>query len=268
MHARLQNYYNLVYDWLLINGTRLIGGFIVLIIGLKTIKFIRLRLRARMDRRQVHSALQPFFLSLSITSLYILLVITITTIVGIPLATFTTIIGGFGVALGLALSGTFQNFAGGVLILLLKPFELNDSIVAQGQEGKVTSIQIFYTVLLTIDNRTIIIPNGKLFNEVIVNVSRENRRRLDFEFRLGYSADIEKAKTIVSNIVANTKTILVDFPVRIGIVSLDVDNIRFTVNVWVKPDDYLSTKIELMENIIKQLGAAGISFPKPGWDRA
>lgn len=267
MHARLQNYYNLVYDWLLINGTRLIAGFIVLIIGLKIIKFLRARLRSRMEKRQVHSSLQQFFFSLSITSLYVLVIIAFTVTIGIPLTFFTTIIGGFSVAVGLALSGTFQNFAGGVLILLLKPFDLDDSIVAQGQEGKVTAIQIFYTVLLTIDNRTIIIPNGKLFNEVIVNVSRENRRRLDFEFRLSYNADIDKAKTIVTGIIKSTKAILPDFPVRVGVVSLDVDNIRFTVNVWVRPDDYLTTKIELMENIIKQLGAAGISFPKPGWER-
>jgi len=267
MHARLQNYYNLVYDWLLLNGTKLIGGFILLIIGLKVIKFLRIKLRNRMDKRQVHSSLQQFFLSLSITSLYVLLVILVTVTIGVPITFFATLIGGFSVALGLALSGTFQNFAGGVVILLLKPFDLDDSIVAQGQEGKVTSIQIFYTVLLTVDNRTIVIPNGKLFNEVIVNVSRERRRRLDFEFRVGYSADIEKAKNIVTSIIKSTKTILPDFPIRVGVISLDLDNIRFTVNVWVKPDDYLSTKIELMENIIKQLGAAGISFPKPGWDR-
>jgi small conductance mechanosensitive channel len=261
---KLQKYYDQVYDYLLINGTKLVIAIVVLLIGLKVIKFLRSRLRDRMSKRQVHSSLQPFFLSLSITALYVLLVILVMNILGWPLTVFTTIIGAFSVAAGLALSGTFQNFAGGVLILLLKPFELNDSIVAQGQEGKVISIQIFYTVLLTIDNRTIIIPNGKLFNEVIVNVSRENRRRLDFEFRLGYAADIDKAKQIVTDIIASTDTILVDFPVRVGVIALDVDSIRFTVNVWVVPDDFLSTKITLMENIIKKLGAAGIVFPKPG----
>ena len=261
---KLQKYYDQVYDYLLYNGTRLILAVLLLLIGLKLIKFIRTRMRDRMSRKQVHSSLQPFFLSLSITALYVLLIILVMNILGWPLTVFTTIIGAFSVAAGLALSGTFQNFAGGVLILLLKPFELDDSIVAQGQDGKVTSIQIFYTVLLTIDNRTIIIPNGKLFNEVIVNVSRENRRRLDFEFKVGYLADIDKAKQIVLDIIKSTDTILVDFPVRVGVIGLEVDSIRFTVNVWVKPDDFLSTKIFLMESIIKQFGAAGINFPKPG----
>jgi len=261
---KLEKYYDQIYDYLLINGTRLIVAIIILLIGLKVIKLLRSRLRDRMSKKQVHSSLQPFFLSLSITALYVLLIILVMNILGWPLTVFTTIIGAFSVAAGLALSGTFQNFAGGVLILLLKPFELNDSIVAQGQEGKVTSIQIFYTVLLTIDNRTIIIPNGKLFNEVIVNVSRENRRRLDFEFKVGYAADIDKAKAIVLDIIKSTETILVDFPVRVGVIGLEIDSIRFTVNVWVIPDDFLTTKIALMENIVKKLGAAGIAFPKPG----
>jgi small conductance mechanosensitive channel len=217
-----------------------------------------------MAKRQVHSSLQPFFLSLSIAALYVLLIILVMNILGYPLTIFTTIIGAFSVALGLALSGTFQNFAGGVLILILKPFVLDDSIVAQGQEGKVTSIQIFYTVLLTIDNRTIIIPNGKLFNEVIVNVSRENRRRLDFEFKLAYAADVDKTKQIVREVITSTSTIIKDLPIRIGVVGMDVDSIRFTVNVWVSPDDFLPTKIALMENILKSLGAAGVPFPKAG----
>src|SRR3569833_1952558 len=110
--------------------------------------------------------------------------------------------------MGLALSGTFQNFAGGLLILLLKPFELNDSIQAQGLEGSVTSIQIFYTVLITADNNTIIIPNGKLFNEVIVNVTREGKRRLDFELKLGYFVDVEQVKGIIDNAIKGTKGII------------------------------------------------------------
>lgn len=261
---KLEEFYNEFHRWVITHYQNYAGGIIVLLIGLWFIKFLRTRIRVRMSQRKVHSSLQPFLLSLAITSLYVLLIIFVMNIIGFELTIFTTIIGAFSVAAGLALSGTFQNFAGGVLILLLKPFELDDYIVAQGQEGKVTSIQIFYTVLLTIDNRTIIIPNGKLFNEVIVNVSRENRRRLDFEFKVGYTADIEKAKALVLDLIKSTETILADFPVRVGVIGLETDNIRFTVNVWVRPDDFLTTKIFLMENIVVRLGAAGIIFPKPG----
>jgi len=185
-------------------------------------------------------------------------------LVGFQLTIFTTIIGAFSVAAGLALSGTFQNFAGGVLILLLKPFDIDDNILAQGQDGKVTSIQIFYTVLLTPDNKTIIIPNGKLFNEVIVNVSREGRRRLDFEVKLAYANDVDKAIQIINDSVISVSGILSNPAPRVGLTGLEIDSMRFAVNVWLLPEDFLTVKIALMEKIIKDLGAAGMAFPKAG----
>jgi small conductance mechanosensitive channel len=261
---KLEKIYDRAYNWLFTHGPDVVFAIIIFFIGLWFIKFLRSRIQTRMSKRKVNSSLQPFFLSLSITGLYILLLITVMEIIGFRITMFTTIIGAFSVAAGLALSGTFQNFAGGVLILLLKPFETGDYIVAQGHEGNVTSILIFYTVLLTIDNKTVIIPNGKLFNEVIVNVSRENRRRLDFEVKLGYAADIDKAKKIMLNAVKSNKDVLPTPPIRVGLVGLEIDSIRFTVNVWVEPANYLNVKIDLMEGIIKDLGAGGIPFPKAG----
>lgn len=255
---KLEELYTRAHDWLLINGSMLLIGLITLLVGLRLIKIFTLRIRARMSRRKVHSSLQPFFLSLSITALYVLLIILVLNIIGFPLTVFSTILGGFTVAVGLALSGTFQNFAGGVLILLLKPFELDDYIIAQGQEGRVTSIQIFYTVLITADNKTIIIPNGKLFNEVIVNITREGKRRLDFEVRLGYYVDIDQVKEIILDTVQSTTGILADPSNRVGVIALEVDSIRFAVNVWVQPANFLGTKITLQENILKNLKAAGV----------
>ncbi|MDB5121991.1 MAG: mechanosensitive ion channel family protein [Mucilaginibacter sp.] len=261
---KFQEFYDQFHIWIVKNGQNYIFGLIVFFAGLWFIKALRARLRSRMSKRKVHSTLQPFFLSLTITGLYVLLIISVMQLIGFQLTIFTTIIGAFSVAAGLALSGTFQNFAGGVLILLLKPFDLDDFIVAQGQEGKVTSIQIFYTVLLTPDNKTIIIPNGKLFNEVIVNVSREGKRRLDFEVKLAYANDVDKAIQIMQDAIKSTSNILSDPAVRVGVIGLEVDSIRYTINVWVLPDNFLTAKIALMERIIKDLGAAGIAFPKAG----
>jgi small conductance mechanosensitive channel len=185
-------------------------------------------------------------------------------IIGLEMTIFTTIIGAFSVAAGLALSGTFQNFAGGVLILLLKPFELDDSIIAQGQDGKVTSIQIFYTVLITADNKTVIIPNGKLFNEVIVNVTREGKRRLDFEVKVAYANDIDKVKDVIQKAVDTTKSLLKTPAARIGVIGLDSDAIRITINVWVQPANFLTAKIDLQEKKIRELALAGVNFPKAG----
>jgi small conductance mechanosensitive channel len=261
---KLEKLYDRGLNWLFMHGPDLFFGILILITGLWFIKFLRNRMRIRLSRKYEHSSLQPFVLSLTITALYILLIITVMEIIGLHITIFTTIIGAFSVAAGLALSGTFQNFAGGVLILLLKPFVVDDSIVAQGQDGRVVSIQIFYTVLVTIDNRTIIIPNGKLFNEVIVNVSRENTRRLDFEVKLGYAADIDKAKQIIIDAINGNPDVLKTPAIRVGLVGLEIDSLRFTVNVWVAPANYLTVKIALMEKIIKDLGAAGVAFPKAG----
>jgi small conductance mechanosensitive channel len=261
---KLEEFYQEFHKWLVDRGPRYIGGLIIFFIGLWLIRFLRTRLRDRMVKKGIHSSLQPFFLSLTITVLYVLLVIWVMNFIGWEMSIFTTIIGAFSVAAGLALSGTFQNFAGGVLILLLKPFELNDSIMAQGQDGKVTSIQMFYTVLLTADNKTVIIPNGKLFNEVIVNITREGKRRLDFEVKVGYANDVEQVRGIIEKSIDTTSNLLKTPAPKVGINSLEIDSIRYIVNVWVQPANFLTAKMALQEKIIKDLTAAGVTFPKAG----
>lgn len=258
---KLTKFYDKAYDWMLDIGPKIIIGLLLLFIGLWLIKILKKRLRDNMLKRKVHSSLQPFFLSLTITTLYILLIILVMSVVGLQLTIFTTIIGAFGVAAGLALSGTLQNFAGGVLILLLKPFGLDDNIIAQGQDGVVTSIQIFYTVLITGDNKTVIIPNGKLFNEVIVNVTREGKRRLDFEIKLGYAANVDQVKNIILDAIKNTPNVLADASNRVGVSALEIDGVKFVVNVWVNPADFMTSKLALQETIIKNLATAGIKLP-------
>src|ERR1700748_1234967 len=257
----LKEFYHNAYMWLISHGVRVVIAIIVLLIGLKIIKWLGIRIRGRMSTRKVHSSLQPFFLSLAITGLYIALIVWVLVILNFDLAVFGTILGGFTVAVGLALSGTFQNFAGGVLILLLKPFELDDNIIAQGQDGIVTSIQLFYTVLLTGDNRTIIIPNGKLFNEVIINVTREGKRRLDFELKLGYIVDVEQVKKIIDEAIKATKGIIRKPEPIVGVYALEIDGIRFTVRVWVNPNDYFDVKLFLQEKIVKDLRNADVKLP-------
>jgi small conductance mechanosensitive channel len=261
---KVEDFYTDFHNWLVTHGPGYLGGLLIFFIGLWVIRFLRSRLRNRMLKRGVHSSLQPFFLSLTITTLYVLLIIWVMNIVGLEMTIFTTIIGAFSVAAGLALSGTFQNFAGGVLILLLKPFELDDSIIAQGQDGKVMSIQIFYTVLLTADNKTVIIPNGKLFNEVIVNVTREGKRRLDFEVKIAYANDLDKVKAIINNAITNSADLLTDPAARVGIISMEVDSVRLTINVWVEPGNFLTAKIALQEKLFKDFSANGVAFPKAG----
>ncbi len=253
--------YNKSIDWLVNHGPNFIAGILILLIGLWLINFLKRYLQNHMNRKQVHSSLQPFLISLTITALNVLLFVVVMQIIGFELTIFTAVIGAFSVAAGLALSGTLQNFAGGVLILLLRPFELDDNIIAQGQDGVVTSIQIFYTELLTFDNRTVIIPNGKLFNEVIVNVSRQGSRRLDVEIKLNYGADVEQVKQIINQSIDSTEDILTD-PVRfVGIKLLEADGMRFTARVWVNPQHFLTAKLALQERMVQDLKQSGIKLP-------
>ena len=258
---KLKDLYHQAYAWSLSHGPNVITGLILLLVGLWLIKMLKTRIRAQMGRKQVNSSLQPFILSLCITGLNVLLVIVVMDVMGIGVSLFTTILGALTVAIGFALSGTFQNFAGGFLILMLKPFSLDDNIIAQGQEGRVTSIQIFYTVLLTADNKTVIIPNGKLFNEVIVNVTREGKRRLDFEIKVGYVADPVKVKKTIEEAVKNNRSVDLTKPANIGITAMEIDGVRYMVNVWVAPADFLKAKIALHETILNNLLAQGVKLP-------
>jgi small conductance mechanosensitive channel len=182
-------------------------------------------------------------------------------ILGIQMTLFAAIIGGVTVAAGLALSGTMQNFASGILILLLKPFRTGDNIITQGQEGTVTSIQIFYTVITTFDNKTVIVPNSKLSNEIIINTSREGKRRMDIELKLNYGIEIEKVKQVIEQLVKSDKDILDNPKPRVGVSVLEADGYKVMVNAWVKPHGFQDEKLSLQEQIIERLKQAGIKLP-------
>jgi small conductance mechanosensitive channel len=256
-----EEFYHQFHVWLVANGQKYVFGFVVFIIGYLVIRFIKMRLRARMARNSVHSTLRPFFQSLTIIALYVLLILTVFRIIDFELSFLSAIVASFGVAAGLALSGTFQNFAGGVLILMLKPFNVGDDIVAQGQEGCVQSIQLFYTVVMTYDNRQVVIPNGKLFNEVIVNVNREQKRRVDFELKLGYIVEVDQVKGIIEKAIKTFPAIMHKPAPLVGVIALEIDGIRFTVRVWVHTKDFFETKIRLQEKIVKDLREADVKLP-------
>ena len=257
----LHLFYTKASTWIIDKGPKMIVGAFIFFIGLYVIRVIRNTIKRRMTKSEVHSTLQPFFLSLSITALYLVLVIVTMEIIGLELTIFTTVIGAATVAAGLALSGTLQNFAGGILILLLKPFDLGDNIMAQGQDGIVTSIQVFYTEILTFDNKTVIIPNGKLFNEVITNVSRKGTRRIDITIQLGYSADSDEVIRIMNDCIDKTEDILASPERTVGVISMDKDGIKYIVRVWVKPGNFTKVKIELQRLFLRSLREAGIKLP-------
>lgn len=253
--------YDKALDWIIAIGPRILAAIIVLIVGLWLIRILKRWTRARMEKRAVSSTLAPFLQSLFVTALYVLLVLLLMQVLGIRMTLFAAIIGGITVAAGLALSGTMQNFASGILILLLKPFRTGDNIITQGQEGTVSSIQIFYTVITTFDNKIVIVPNSKLSNEVIINTSREGKRRMDIELKLNYGIEIKRVRKIIDDIIRADDDILDDPTPRIGVSSLDPDGYKILVNVWVKPHGFHDEKLGLQEKIIEGIKGAGIKLP-------
>jgi small conductance mechanosensitive channel len=252
-------FYDKAYTWLLSYGPRIIIAIALLIAGLWLIRTLNRFLKKRMGR--FNPSLRYFLQNLIAVSLQILLVLLIMQVIGIQLTFFTAIIAGFSVAAGLALSGTLQNFVSGILILVLKPYRVGDNINTQGQEGTVTSIQLFFTTVLTFDNKTIIIPNGQLSNNVVINLSREGKRRLDIELKFAYGEDIAQIKKILQDSVGSAKDILPEPVARIGVSKLEADRYTITVNVWVNAHGFYDLMLTLNEKLVTDLKNAGIKFP-------
>jgi len=253
--------YNKAYDFILDKGPGVLTGIIILIVGLWLIKIFSRWLHNGMHRRDIDPSLKPFFISLSITVLRILLVITVLQIVGVQMTIFAALIGAVGVAAGLALSGTLQNFASGVLILLLKPFGVGDNIIAQGQEGTVTSIQIFYTIVTTFDNRTVVVPNSKLSNEVIINLSAEGTRRLDVEMKFNYGMDFNQIKQIINTTIDQSKDLLKTPERRIGVSALEEGGYKVSISIWLKAHGFNDARFLFQENLMANLKGAEIKLP-------
>lgn len=259
--SNIAHFYDKAYDWIIDKGPSVILGMVLLILGLWLIKLLGKWMQGGMHRKDINPSLRPFLTSLLLITLRVLLVLTVMQIIGIQLTFLTVLIGGIGVAAGLALSGTLQNFASGVLILLLKPFVVGDNIIAQSQEGTVTSIQIFYTIVKTFDNRTVVIPNGKLSNEVIINISREGSRRLDIEMKFSYGIDYEQIVTVFNKTVDEFKDCLKTPERRIGVSALEDSGFKVSLNVWVKAHGFTDTKLSFLEVLMKNLKLGGIKLP-------
>jgi len=258
---KIDHFYDKAYDWIITRGPSILIGLAILLIGLWLIKLLGKWLQSGMHKRDVNPSLRPFLTSLLVITLRILLVLTVMPIIGIQLTFLTVLIGGMGVAAGLALSGTLQNFASGVLILLLKPFIVGDNIIAQGQEGTVTSIQIFYTIVTTFDNRTVVIPNSKLSNEVIINISREGSRRLDVEMKFSYGIAYDKIFEIFNRTADEFKDCLKTPERRIGVSSLEDSGFKITMNIWVKAHGFMDTKLAFQKVLMENLKSGGIKLP-------
>jgi small conductance mechanosensitive channel len=191
------------------------------------------------------------------------LIITIINVLGINSSSFVALFASIGVALGMALSGTLQNFSGGVMILLFRPYRVGDYILAQGQEGTVKEIQIFNTVITTGDNRTIYLPNGGLSSNVIVNYNNQKNRRVELVVGIDYGTDYDKAKAVVLDIVKKDKRIMSDPEPFVAIKTLNESSVDLVIRVWTPREKYWDVYFNLNEQVYKEFGTKGINIPFP-----
>lgn len=256
-----EKFYDQAYTWIITVGPKILLGVFVVIIGLWFIRIAKKWLNGHLLRKDVNSSIRPFLVNLITISLQIMLVLAFMQIAGIRMTIFAAIVGAFGVAAGLALSGTLQNFTSGVLILFLKPFRAGDNILAQGIEGTVISIQIFFTVVKTFDNKTVIIPNSKLSNEIITNLSREGKRRLDLELKFSFGIDFNQVKTVIDNCIASEVNLLTEPAHRVGVSAIDPDGYKVMVNVWAPAHGFQDVKLAVQQKIVEDLKRNGIKLP-------
>jgi small conductance mechanosensitive channel len=242
-------------------GKKLIIALIIWFIGKKLVKYAEKLATIAFEKGKLEPSVSKFLASLIRVLCYAVLVITIVSVLGIQTTSLITLIGSAGVTVGLALQGSLSNFAGGVLILVFKPFRVGDYIVACGQEGTVQAIEIIYTRIATIDNKIITIPNGTLANSNIVNVGCEPFRMVDINVGISYGADIKKAKAVLENVIAKNRLVLQDKAVTVFVNSLDQSAVTIQTRCWCKTGDYWTVRWGLLESYKEALDENGIVIP-------
>lgn len=262
----LQLLFNGAIDFIWNVGPNLILAIIVLIIGFWIIKLISKGSGKAMDKAKVDESLKRFLISLINITLKALLLISVASMLGVATTSFVAVLGAAGLAVGLSLQGSLSNFAGGVLIILFKPFKVGDVIDAQGHLGSVHSIQVFNTILKTPDNKTIIIPNGSLSNGSIINYTTEDRRRVDMTFGIGYGDDIKKAKQILTDLTKQDDRILSDPEPMIAVSELADSSVNFVVRAWAKTSDYWGIYFDMQEKVKLEFDRQSVSIPFPQTD--
>ncbi|GAB6122904.1 mechanosensitive ion channel family protein [Dysgonomonas termitidis] len=247
--SAIDNFLDKIFDHAVTLGLKLIAAAIVFIIGRWVIKWLRKFIDRFLERRQIEATVKSFLDSLANITLQLVLFLSIVNILGLSMTSFAAILAAAGLAVGMAMKDNLSNFAGGVMLLINKPFKLGDRIVTQGMDGSVQAIGILYTILLTGDNRTIYIPNGPLSTGTITNYSSQKERRIDITFTLGYGADVDNVKSILQSVIKNNPSIKDTPEPFIGVTMLNNGTLDVTIRVWADSGDYASINVDLNEKV-------------------
>lgn len=260
---KTQDWIDKGYDLIVEFTPKLIAAILIWIIGSYIISLILKASKKTMSKSDYDESLRKFLLNLIGWTLKIILIIVVLGAVGIPTASFAAVLAAAGLAIGLALQGSLGNFAGGVLIMIFKPFRVGHLIEAQGEIGVVKEIEIFTTKLTGLSNREIIIPNGALSNGNIINYTTEGTRRVDLVFGVGYESDIKQTKDVIMGVLTSHPLILKDPAPTVNVLELADSSINFATRPWCKSEDYWTVYFDITEQVKEALDTAGIDIPYP-----
>lgn len=255
-----------VWIWLITNGTKLVGAIVFLIVGFMLSKFLVKQIVKILRKRKLEEGLISFSSSFLNIALKALILISVMGMVGIEMTSFIALIGAAGLAVGMALQGTLANFAGGVMILLFKPYKVGDFIEAQGYSGSVKEILIFNTILNTVDNKIIIVPNSSLSTSSLINYSQQHNRRVEWSFRIAYGADFNNIKEIVTNILNSDDRVLKDPSMFIGIDKMADTSLIIIVRAWTQNSDLWNVYYDVNEILYNKFNEQKIIIPFPQLD--
>ena len=253
------------FDWISF-VIKAIGVILLLWIGFMVIKVICKRIDMMLKKWDLDPGLEAFVISMVRILLKVLLILSVLGMVGVDTASFAAIIAAVTFAIGFALQGSLSNLAGGVMILIFKPFTINEFIEGAGHRGLVKEIQLFQTHLVSPDGRRIIIPNGELSNSSVINYTREAIRRVDFVIGIDYGDDLLKAQGVILDILKKEERVLKDPPPFVGLLELGDSSVNIAVRPWVQTEEYWPVYFALMQAFKLELDAAGVQFPYPHMD--
>lgn len=259
--SKLDELLNQLMDHAVTLGMKLLAAAVVFIIGRWIIGWLRKLINRFLTRRKVEETVKSFLDSLASITLKIILFLIVVNILGIQTTSFAAVLAAAGLAVGMAMKDNLSNFAGGVMLLVNKPFKVGDRIIAQGTDGAIQSIGILYTVLLTGDNKTIYVPNGPLSTGTITNVSTQKERRIDITFVINYGVDIEDLKSTLHSIIKKNPLIKGTPEPFVGLTLVNNGSIDVTIRVWANSNDYATINVALNEEIYTALSQKGIYTP-------
>ena len=256
-----QQLLNNIVNWVATEGVKIIAGFVALYLGFKFINIVCRRIEKGFHKKEVDITIATAFVSTLRKVLKILAIICFIGFIGIETSSIAAAIASCGVAIGLALQGSLSNFAGGVVILFMRPYKIGDYVMIGGEEGTVEKIELFYTYLTTTDNKIIIIPNANASNETIINYSKKDSRRVDMVFQIAYENDFEKAKEIIESCAKSTGYLLEDHPLFVRVSAHNASSIDIKAKMWTKSDDYWALYHDMLEKVKKAFDENEISIP-------